>query len=144
MMTLTRSCLPSDSPANKMPLKHKFLDENDNEADLADKGINGLEEIPNISEYFLKFILMPENKRALVAFYFHAFMFSTHPYMELECNLYGNCMQLIWKFASLTLIWSLFTQLNMSFYTHLQSMPFYIYFLLKFTNFCLLIFSVFA
>lgn len=49
MMTLSRSCITPDSKAgHKMPLKQKQIDENDNEADLSDKGINGLEEIPNI------------------------------------------------------------------------------------------------
>lgn len=51
MMTLSRSCItPECKAGHKMPLKQKLIDDNDNEADLSDKGINGLEEIPNISE----------------------------------------------------------------------------------------------
>jgi hypothetical protein len=51
MMTLSRTCItPEHKDKHKMPLKQKLIDNNDNEADLSDKGINGLEEIPNISE----------------------------------------------------------------------------------------------
>jgi Leucine-rich repeat (LRR) protein len=49
MMTLSRTCItPEHRDKHKMPLKQKLIDNNDNEADLSDKGINGLEEIPNI------------------------------------------------------------------------------------------------
>jgi hypothetical protein len=52
MMTLSRTCItPEHRDKHKMPLKQKLIDNNDNEADLSDKGINGLEEIPNISEF---------------------------------------------------------------------------------------------
>ncbi|XP_054161442.1 ras suppressor protein 1-like [Oppia nitens] len=49
LMTLSRSCVsPNSTPGHKMPNKQKVIQENDSEADLSDKGINGLEEIPNI------------------------------------------------------------------------------------------------
>ena len=49
-MTLSRSCLP-ESPGHKMPLKQRFTPENEEDADYADKGISGIEEIPNISKF---------------------------------------------------------------------------------------------
>lgn len=49
MMTLSRVCIPAKA-GHKMPNKQRQTTEEDNEADLSDKGINGLEEIPNISE----------------------------------------------------------------------------------------------
>jgi len=53
MMTLSRACIPDSKAGHKMPLKQKLIDDNDNEADLSDKGISGLEEIPNISESYI-------------------------------------------------------------------------------------------
>lgn len=50
MMTLSRSCLP-ESPGHKMPLKQRFTAENEEDADYSDKGISGIEEIPNISKF---------------------------------------------------------------------------------------------
>lgn len=52
MMTLSRSCLPTSEPTHgqKMPLRTRDFDENDNEADLSDKGIVSLESIPKICE----------------------------------------------------------------------------------------------
>ena len=52
-MTLSRGCIPPNcKPGHKMPNKQKHINDEDTEADLSDKGINGLEEIPNISESF--------------------------------------------------------------------------------------------
>jgi len=49
MMTLSRSCLPSEStPGHKMPLKQKITNETEDEADFSDRGFIGIEEIPNI------------------------------------------------------------------------------------------------
>jgi len=49
MMTLTKSCLPpGSSPGHRMPNKQRIVEENDNEAEIVDKGIGALEEIPNV------------------------------------------------------------------------------------------------
>ncbi|XP_053208343.1 ras suppressor protein 1-like [Panonychus citri] len=49
MMTLSKSCLPSNNGCTpKSTAKHKILDENENEANLSDRGINSMEELPRI------------------------------------------------------------------------------------------------
>lgn len=55
MMTLSKSCLPSNNGCTpKSTAKHKILDENENEANLSDRGINSMEELPRIcKDHFL-------------------------------------------------------------------------------------------
>lgn len=57
-MVLSKSCLPGNQGcAPQSASKGKVVDDDDNEANLADRNLNSLEEIPRICKCFSNFFL---------------------------------------------------------------------------------------